>query len=130
MNSRASRSKQWLERQGYRVAITERWNPFARVRQDLYGIIDLLAIGPGIIPSKIWGIQVTGGGGDVAAHVTKALASAALPLWLQSGGLFSIIGWRKIGDRGKRKLWKARILDASLGPASSVIFTERPDDFR
>ena len=36
-----------LRDQGYKVWITEHWNPWARIRQDLFGCIDLLAIGNG-----------------------------------------------------------------------------------
>ena len=40
------RSKKYLEEQGYLVAIVEKWNPWAKVRQDLFGIFDLLAVKP------------------------------------------------------------------------------------
>jgi hypothetical protein len=33
-----------LEQKGYAVAIVEKWNPFGKVRQDLYGIAVLLAM--------------------------------------------------------------------------------------
>jgi hypothetical protein len=38
------RSMAYLKKEGYRVAVVERWNPHARIRQDLFGVIDLLAI--------------------------------------------------------------------------------------
>jgi hypothetical protein len=33
-----------LKRLGYKVAITEKWNPHAKIRQDAWGFIDLIAV--------------------------------------------------------------------------------------
>lgn len=33
-----------LKADGWLVAVTERWNPFAKIRQDLYGFVDVLAV--------------------------------------------------------------------------------------
>ena len=33
-----------LREEGYIVAVVEHWNSFARIRQDLFGFIDLLAL--------------------------------------------------------------------------------------
>ena len=33
-----------LREEGYTVAVVEHWNSFARIRQDLFGFIDLLAL--------------------------------------------------------------------------------------
>lgn len=38
------RSLGFLRTRGYTPAITEHWNHYAKVRQDLYGFIDILAI--------------------------------------------------------------------------------------
>lgn len=38
------RSKRRLEAEGYTVAIVEHWHPVLKLRQDLFGFIDLLAI--------------------------------------------------------------------------------------
>lgn len=39
------RTLQYLRKQGCQlVAVTEHWNPWAGIRQDLFGIIDVLAI--------------------------------------------------------------------------------------
>ena len=37
-------SLQLLRREGYRCAIVEKWNPFAKIRQDLFGFGDILAL--------------------------------------------------------------------------------------
>ena len=33
------------------VQVVEHWTPHARIRQDLFGIVDILAIGPGGRPA-------------------------------------------------------------------------------
>ena len=52
-------SKRHLEQLGYRVAIVEKWNPFAQVRQDLYGAIDVLAMQAG---KPLLAVQCTSAG--------------------------------------------------------------------
>ena len=54
------RSLKYLREQGYTVAIVERWNAFAKIRQDLFGFIDLLAIKPG----ETLAVQTTASGVD------------------------------------------------------------------
>lgn len=45
MSSPTQRSLAYLRKQGCElVAVTEKWNPHARIRQDLFGVIDVLAI--------------------------------------------------------------------------------------
>ena len=33
-----------LKENGYLVSVVEKWNPFVKIRQDLFGFIDVLAI--------------------------------------------------------------------------------------
>lgn len=59
---------------GYVCAIVERWNPHVRIRQDLYGFIDLLAVkGEDIV-----GVQACST--RVAERVTKITEHANYPL--------------------------------------------------
>jgi hypothetical protein len=82
--------KHWRDL-GYLCAVVEHWNPHVRIRQDLYGFIDVLAIkGEDIV-----GIQATGGsGGNVAARVTKITEHANYPLIVQALRII-VMGWRK-----------------------------------
>ncbi|MFZ9649512.1 MAG: hypothetical protein ACO29C_05430, partial [Fluviibacter sp.] len=66
------RSLAYLRDEGYLVAIVEHWNPFARIRQDLFGFIDLLAIRR----DETLAVQVTASG--VSARVKKIEASPLL----------------------------------------------------
>ncbi len=73
---------------GYRVAIVEHWNPWAKVRQDLFGMCDLLAIGNG----ETVCVQTTSSG-NVPARVRKLTEAEALPEMLRSGWRVVVEGW-------------------------------------
>ena len=46
-----------LKENGYLVAVVEKWNPFVKIRQDLFGFIDVLAIRE----NETLAVQVTSG---------------------------------------------------------------------
>lgn len=102
MNTPTTRSLELLRSEGYTVAITEHWNAYARIRQDLFGFIDLIAIKEGV--SGVLAIQTT-----TAAHVSarfeKIAGNPVLKVWLLSGNKIEIHGWGLRGKRGQRKLW-------------------------
>jgi hypothetical protein len=87
-NTPTQRTLAWGHARGYVMAITEHWNPFAKVRQDLFGCIDLVAL----TPEGIVGIQTT----TIANHGarrTKALGSPKMGAWCAAGGIFWIVSW-------------------------------------
>lgn len=90
-------------RRGWIAQVVEKWNPHARIRQDLFGCIDVLAIAP----SGLLGIQACAGASH-AARRTKALAEPRLRAWLDAGARFEVWSWAKRGARGKRKTWTLR----------------------
>lgn len=83
------RSLAYLREQGYTVAIVERWNPHARIRQDLFGFIDLLAIRKG----ETLAVQVTSTG--VSSRIKKIMESDYLPKVREAGWRIEVHGWRK-----------------------------------
>lgn len=85
------------------VAIVERWNPYAKIRQDLFGVFDLLAFGGG----KIMGIQVSSGSHH-AARVRKIQEWAGLQEWNATGATAEVWTYSKTGERGKPKNWTLR----------------------
>lgn len=103
MGSPTTRTLALLRKEGWLPQVVEKWLGFAKVRVDLYGGIDLLAIKPGII----LGVQATSSS-NVSARVAKLLAEPKLKLWLQAGGKLEVWGWSKKGPRGKRKTWQVR----------------------
>lgn len=97
--------------QGFTCAIVERWNQYAKVRQDLFGCLDLVAILPS---AGILGIQATSGS-NVSARVAKILAEPRAGIWLASGGRIHVIGFSKKGPRGKAKRWTPRVVEILTG---------------
>lgn len=92
------------------VQVVEKWNPHARIRQDLFGIVDVLAIRAG----ETIAVQATSGS-NVAARVSKIAESAALPLLRKAGWRVIVHGWRKVAVKrgGKAMRWDLREVDIS-----------------
>lgn len=92
---------------GWTAQVVEKWNSFAHVRVDLFGVIDLVVLdGQGGGPL---GVQVTSGS-NVAARIAKAQAEPRLQRWLASPARFQVWGYAKQGARGKRKVWTLRVV--------------------
>lgn len=95
MTSPTQRSLKHLRDLGYPlVQVVERWNPYAKVRQDLFGIIDVLAVSD----NSIVAVQTTSGS-NVSARITKMRESVALPILKKAGILVVVHGWRKLKGR-------------------------------
>ncbi len=60
--------KKFLTEQGYEVGITEKWNSWAKIRQDLFGFVDLIAVHP--ISGMILYVQITSAS-NMAARIKK-----------------------------------------------------------
>jgi len=71
------------------VAIVEHWQPFARIRKDLWGWADLLAIKRG----EVLAVQVTSEG--VANRVAKVTNSETIGRVREAGIRVEVHGWRK-----------------------------------
>ncbi len=105
MSSPTQRTKKLLQDLGWTVAVVEKWNKFAMVRQDLYGFIDLLAIND----EDTLGVQATASG--VANRLEKSKAQPHFKLWLKGNRRFIVIGWTLKGKRGKRKTYQPRVVE-------------------
>ncbi len=103
MGSPTQRSLAAWRKDGAVAEVVERWNQHARVRHDLFGVIDIVALKDG----HIIGVQTTSDG-NLSARVAKAKAEPKLLAWFRCGGRFVVEGWGKKGQRGKRKLWSRR----------------------
>ena len=71
------------------VQVVEHWNSFAGIRQDLFGIIDVLAVGEDIAM-----VQTTTKS-NMRARIEKILASPALPHLLAARIKVIVHGWWK-----------------------------------
>lgn len=101
--SPTQRARAFCKANGWTSQIVERFNVYAKVRVDLFGVIDLLVLdGNGGGPLAV---QVCAGG-DHAKRRTKALAEPRLGEWLASPARFEIWSFAKRGARGKPKRWK------------------------
>lgn len=102
--SPTERSLKLLREEGYLVAVVEKWNSFVKVRQDLFGFIDLLAIKE----NETLAVQTTSGD-NVSARLTKIEASDNLPIVRKANWRIEVHGWRK-NAAGR---WVLRRVDVS-----------------
>lgn len=110
MNTPTSRTLQELKKQKIPCQVVERFNPYAKVRVDLFGIIDIVYLNNGIV-----GIQATSGSNH-SARKEKILASKLAKEWIISGGKIEIWSWRKLKLKkgGKVFRWTPRIEEIKL----------------
>jgi hypothetical protein len=84
--------------------VVERWVPFSKVRKDLFGFIDIVAI----TPRGIMGIQATSRS-NVSARMKKITTQHAdiLEAWKKAGACVEVWGWGKMKTRGRDgKFWQ------------------------
>ena len=93
-----------LRDDGYLAAVVERWNGHAGIRQDLFGVVDVIGLRDG----ETLAVQATSGS-NVAARVKKIADSEATPMIRAAGWRIVVQGWRK-GANGR---WVCREVDVS-----------------
>ena len=103
-----------LKQKGLVCAVVEKWIPRARVRKDLFGIIDIIALDPS---RGVVGVQSTGT--DFAGHHNKLTQERAQECvnWLETpGAVLELWGWRKIKAKrgGKATIWVPRVREYKL----------------
>jgi len=110
--SNTSRTLEFIRSRGWEADIAERFNPYAGKfgqRKDLFGFIDIVAMGEG----KIWGIQSCGQAFSEHDHKIREdpLVAAKALKWLECTGEILLIGWRKtkLKRGGKAMRWSPRI---------------------
>ena len=105
MTSPTQLSLKRLRDDGYLAAVVEKFNPFIKIRQDLFGFIDIIAVHP--IKREVLGIQATSDS-NLADRVKKCNENKNLETWKNSGCKCEVWGWGKKGKAGKRKIWTLR----------------------
>lgn len=107
------RSLAKLRADGWTVCVVEKWIPATPagykgriLRSDAFGFGDLLAAKVGVPGSTL--VQTTSGS-NVAARIAKIKGIAEAGIWMAAGNRIEVHGWRKVGERGKRKLWECRV---------------------
>ena len=87
------------------VQVVEKWNPHARIRQDLFGFVDVLAI----IGSETVAVQSTSW--DNVSTRAKKIAQSPLVAFVRDAGWRILIhGWRK---NPKSNRYELKTLDVS-----------------
>lgn len=128
MNSPTARSLSQLKKNGYIAAVVEKWNPYARIRQDLFGFIDIVAIQTveklqikddvedGILQvamAGVTGVQTTSTP-NMLARIKKILAIPEAKIWLQNGNRIIVHGWSKKKTTGKRETYQLKERELTL----------------
>lgn len=117
-----------MRSRGWTCAVTEKWNPHARIRQDLFGFVDLIALRPGATAGepRTLAVQVTTT--DTSTRQKKITGLPAALVWLQCANAIEVWGYKKKsgGVRGGRKLWtlvrtRARI-DYGATPGLAIVW--------
>lgn len=93
-----------LKVDGYVPFKTEHWNAFARIRQDLFGFVDLLALKKG----EVLAVQCTSWA-NVSSRVKKIAEHENIGVVRDAGIRIEVWGWKKVG-RGQ---WEMRSVDCS-----------------
>lgn len=92
------------------IQVVEKWNPHARIRQDLFGCVDILALRG----AETIAIQACAGA-SVSARVDKITNSDAIKHLRNAGWKVVVHGWRKVKvKRGEKAMkWELREVDLS-----------------
>lgn len=125
-----ARTLDWLRRAGYTAEKVERINPFAgppdkrcpvcgknRIGKtvDLFGFIDVIAVGGG--ETGVLAVQSTAGGGsgdsNHYARARKILGIPAARVWIEAGNRIMVQSWKQPGGAGTR--WQSRIETITIG---------------
>ena len=96
--SLTARSTALLRERGFIVATVEHYNAFTKRKHDLFGCIDLLAIGNG----ETVAVQVTSKS-NLSARKHKIEEAEAYPEMLRSGWKVILHGWVKENNRWQLK---------------------------
>lgn len=124
--SPTERSLKLLREAGYSACVVEKWVPSSPagykgpiITRDAWNFGDILAVRIGLPGATL--VQTTTAS-NMAARITKIHQIAEAGIWLAAGNRIVVHGWRKSGDRGKRKVWSCRIqvIESITSPTSLV----------
>lgn len=108
--SPTTRSLNQLRADGYLAEKVEHWNHHAGIRQDLFGFVDIVALGPSNTNEQphVLFVQTTTGD-NVSTRVRKIGESPHIARCREAGIWVHVHGWRK-NAKGR---WELRIVDCS-----------------
>ena len=99
-----------LRARGLECAIVERWLSGPKLRQDMFGIIDIIALGP----NGVIGVQSCGN--SFSDHYNKLTTERYQEThnWLSTPGCtLELWAWRKVKVKrgGKAEMWQPRVVE-------------------
>lgn len=107
MRNPAARSLELLRNHNFICQTVEYFNPWAKIRKDLFGFIDIVAVsttgGKGVL-----GVQSTTGS-NMSNRIKKILSIPDTKHWLMAANQIQLHGWRKVKQGGSRLTWKPLI---------------------
>lgn len=118
MTSPTSRTLNYLRRDGYQVAVVEKWVPRAEVRSDLWRFADVLAVHP--VRREFLLVQVTTRG-NMSSRLSKSRVQPELAVWLETGGRFEVHGWAMVDGR-----WSVKRIEVLSGDVDPVVLARPP----
>ena len=123
--SPTARTLKQLRDDGWLCQVVEHWNSFAKIRQDLFGFIDILAVREG----QTLGIQVTTERNASARRSKMLDTESHLRAFLRGGNLVQLWTWQK-----RKSRWRYRVRHfvengAKRGMDKSVINAEEREVF-
>jgi hypothetical protein len=86
------------------VQVVEHWNQFAKIRQDLFGVVDILALRG----EETIAVQSTSWA-NVSARVKKIAESPLIGAIRMAGWKFYVHGWKK----NKAGRYECKVVDVS-----------------
>jgi len=111
--STLARSLKLLRDEGWIAAKVEHWNPFAKIRQDLFGFIDIVALSMSTDyeDGQICGIQVVNT--HLPEHITKIRENKAAQAWIACGAGIIIHNWKQ-RSKNKIKRWECEVIEVTM----------------
>lgn len=106
-----------MRERGYLCQVVEHWNPFARIRQDLFGFIDVLCIKEG----EVVGVQTTSRS-NISTRYNKIKDHENVWWVLDSGIRILIQGWEK----NKSGRWEMREVEVRIEPMEEEVSSSYP----
>lgn len=96
-----------LRKEGWTVAVVEKWNHHVKIRQDLFGFIDIIAIKG----EETLAVQATSHS-NTSSRIKKIEEDEKIAPNVRAvrdaGWRIEVWGWRKVKNR-----WQARVVDVS-----------------
>jgi len=114
--SPTQRSLKFLRDSGYTAWVAERWNSFAKIRQDLGGFGDIIAWKAGV---GIVAVQTTTRAHQAnraAKILTDPKVKPKAEEWVRAGGRIAVHGWAKVKLRrgGLATRWELSFRELDL----------------